>query len=385
MAGQKLIRRVVFQVAQETTVGQESAGPFTALLARSGSQIAVNGETVTRDVLRDTLSPRGHVVGMKDQQITMPLELRGAGLGGSNTLQVPELDALWLACSYARESGAYLAVTGASGDFTRGETVTNTTASNTAGTVADWDSVNGVLYLRALQTMPSAGDTLTGDTSAATADVTSADDAYVYRPDSPDVANMPALSCHYFLDGIRHKVLASRATATLDLTVGQIPAVNFTLTGTYVAPDDSPNPSVSYLQLVPEPVFGAKILLGSLDMTQVAVNALTLDLGNDVQWRDDIQAAAGHKEPLVVGRDPTGSIDPDVLDLATWNPYSEWEAGSLVAVGCGIGSAAGRRVRVVCPETQYTNLPYGDRNGIATYQLGFRATGTDDELMVIYS
>lgn len=49
-----------------------------------------------------------------------------------------------------------------------------------------------------------------------------------------------------------------------------------------------------------------------------------------------------------------------------------------------IGSAAGSRVRVVMPATQYTALPYGERNGIVTYQLGFQATGDDDEMVLIY-
>lgn len=378
----KLQRRTVFQVALESEYGVDPGGSYQALLAREGSEITVNGEQVTRDTLRNTLSPRGHVIGLKDQQITMPLELRGAGMD-NGSLNVPEIDKLLKASSMQREDAADIEITGVSGTFERGEQVTNDTATNTVGIVADF--TDGRLYIRDLQNMPSADDSLSGDESEATADVSATHDAYAYRPASPDPDDMQSVVARYFVDGIKHRVLGSRCTFSMEMTVGQIPSINFTMSGLYKRPEDDTNPSPTYLDLVPEPVFGANLTIGELDTSKVTVQELTLDLGNDIQWRDDIQAAAGRKASTIVDRDPTGSVNPEAVKLSDFDPYSDWEAGNRVAIAVGIGSAAGSRVRAVMPATQYTELPYGERNGIVTYQLGFRATGEDDEFILIYS
>ena len=380
----KLTRRTVFQIAPETTYGEDPNNDYTALLAREGSEITVNGEQVTRDTLRDTLSPRGHVIGLKDQQITMPLELRGAGMD-SGALNTPEIHSLLQASLMTQETGARIVLTGVSGTFERGEQVTNDTATNTVGTVADFDETNSVLFIRDLQNEPAASDSISGDASGASGEVDSTGDAYVYRPSSPDIADMPSVTAQYFRDGIRHRVLGARATFSLTMSVGQIPQISFTINGLYEKPTDQSNPSPSYLNLVPQPVFGANLTIGALDTSLVAVNELSMDLGNEIQWRDDIQAAAGRKAPVVTSRDPTGSIDPEATTLANFDPYADWEDGNSVAVAVGIGSDAGSRVRVVMPATQYTELPYAERNGILAYNLGFRATGTDDEMMLIYS
>lgn len=380
----KLDRRKVFDVILESSYGQDPGGTRQALLLREGANVRVNGEQVNRDTLRDTLSPRGHVIGLKDQQLTVPLELRGAGLDGG-VLNEPELKPLLRASAMAQEDGARLALSGITGTFERGETVTNDTAVNAVGTVADWDSVNSVLYIRDLQNMPSDTDSISGDTSSASATVDSSDEAYVYRPESPNPENQASVYGRFYVAGIRHRIAGARATFSADLTVGQIPTISFTLNGIYEKPADDPNPSQTYLSLTPQPVFGANLILGSLDTSLVTVNQITADIGNDLQWRDDVQAASGRDSAIVGDRDPTGSIDPEAVALSNFDPYTDWENSNEVAVAAGIGSTQGERVRLVMPKTQYTELPYGERNGIVTYNIGFRATGFDDELMLIYS
>lgn len=378
----KLTRRMVVEAVAESSYGVDPGSGYIGLLSKTGSEIKVGGETISRETLRDTLSPRGHVIGSKQTEITLPLELRGAGDAGSGSLNVPELDPLLKACSMAREDGVVIVMSGVSGAFTVGESVTNDTQVETVGVVADIDGTT--LFVRALANAPAASDSISGDSSSASATVSSVSNAYVYRPDSPDLVNMGSTSIHYYVDGIRHISKAARGTFSIDMTVGQIPGINFTMSGTYEPPTDTPNTSPNYLSLVPAPVFGASLKIGSLDMTQVAVGALTFDLGNDVQPRDDIQAPNGRLGYVVNGRDPTGSIDPEATTIANFDPYTDWSAGTLVPISAGIGNQFGNRVRVVMPTTQYTELPYGERNGIVTYQLGFRATGTDDEMMIIY-
>lgn len=380
----KLMRIVLFQTALESTFGEDPNGSYQALMPLDDSEVSVEGEQVTRNVLKSSMSNTGHVIGLKDQSITSSFELRGASVD-AGVLQIPEIDHLLKASCMKREDGSRLALTSVSGTFERGETVTNDTATNTVGTVADWDGDNNVLYIRDLQNEPSASDSVSGDTSSATGTVDTADDAYVYRPISPDVADMPSAVARYFLHGIRHRLLGSRCTFSINMNVGQNPTISFTINGLYEKPIDQSHPSVSYLQLNPQPVFGANLTIGSLDTSKVAVTQMTMDLGNQIEWRNDLQAAAGRRAPIIFDRDTTGSVDPEVLDLSGFDPYTDWENANEVAMAIGIGSEAGKRIRVVAQKTQYTELPYSERNGIATYNLGFRAIGEDDELFLIYS
>ena len=382
----KLIRKRAVDVVSESTYGTDPGSGRTILLPRSDLSLDVSGENVERDTLRDTLSNRGHVVTTKQQSLTLPLELRGAGLDGSDNLQVPEVDSLLKASLMQRSSGARIAVTNSSGTFERGESVTNSTQSNPVGTVADWDSVNSVLYIRDLSNMPSDSDSLTGDTSSATADVDGApDDAYVYRPASSSPSSQDSVYARYDLDGIIHELPGARATFDISMTTAEIPQINFTLSTLYTEPADGTAISGSFLELKPKPATGIEMIVGGLDMTKVTVNQLSMDLANSVGQEEDIQAADGYSAFIITDRDPTGSVDPSVLDISEFNPYTDWSAGNEVAVAGGVGSAAGERVRAVAPTTQYTELPYSSRSGLATRNIGFRMVGNDDEMMLIYS
>lgn len=381
----KLIRRRFVDVVSEASYGVDPGSGRTALLPYSDLALSIEGNPVVRDVIRNTFSPRGQVITDKMATMTLPLELRGAGDDGAGGINVPETDALLKACSMQREDGAHIVLTGVTGDFEIGETVTNDTVTGSVGTVADWDSVNSTLYIRALGTMPSASDSISGDTSSATGTVDSADDAYVYRPASQTPDSQDSVYARFDLDGLLHQIPGARGTFSISLSRSEIPRINFNLSGNYLKPTDGGPISGTALSLTPEPVLGANLRLGGLDMSTVAVNAVSLDLANDVQPRPDIQADDGYHSHMVVGRDPTGSIDPEVSSIAGFDPYTDWENANDVVVAAGIGSAQGTRIRVVCPKTQYTQLPYSERNGIATYDLGFRATGDDDEFMLIYS
>lgn len=380
----KLIRKRFVDVAIEATYGTDPAADRVALLPYSDLALNVEGNAVIRDVIRDTLSPRGHVITDRMQSMTLPLEFRGAGLTAS-ALNVPETDGLLKACAFARSAGAVITLTGVTGTFARGEIVNNTTASNAAGTVADWDAVNATLYLHTLTNAPAVGNVLAGVTSTAGGTVGTIADSYVYKPASPAPDAQGSVFMRFDLDGVLHTIGGARGTFSIDLTRSEIPRINFTMSGLYNAPTDDGPITGTILDLQPTAALGAKMIIGGLDMTEVAVNSLQIDMANDVQPRQDIQAADGFHSFIVTGRDPTGSVDPEVVDIADFDPYTDWSAGSTVAIAAGIGSTAGSRVRVVMPATQYTALPYSSRNGIATYDLGFRATGDDDEMMVIYS
>ena len=62
----------------------------------------------------------------------------------------------------------------------------------------------------------------------------------------PVSASFSSVTIHYNIDGVRHKVTGARGTFSINANVGEIPTIDFTMTGIYVAPDDSAQPTVTY-------------------------------------------------------------------------------------------------------------------------------------------
>lgn len=378
----KLTRRTTVLAATEATPGVDPGTGYQAILTREGTQINVQGEVVTRDALRDTLSPRGHVIGLKQVDLTIPVELRAGGLN-AGLLQAPEVDPLLLACALQQSAGSVITLTGVSGTFVLGETVTNATAEEAVGTVID--QAGNTLYVHALQNAPAEGDSLTGAISGASATVDSVADALVYRPVS-DPQAMQTAAVRYYLDGIRHLVLGARGTLSMNLQVGQIPELTFTVTGLYAGPIDDVPGAVSYSTVTPHPVFGAQVQLGDTDLSGISINAISFDLANTVTPDDDVQAETGRRGFDITARDPNGSIDPSVVKLADFNPWADWESATPRKIACAIGKKDGERIRFVAPRGIYREPSYQDRNGRAAYSLTFGATGSDagdDEVFLI--
>ena len=53
---------------------------------------------------------------------------------------------------------------------------------------------------------------------------------------APVSSSFSSVTIHYNIDGVRHKVTGARGTIELSADVGEIPVLNFTMQGIYVAP-----------------------------------------------------------------------------------------------------------------------------------------------------
>lgn len=75
-----LTRRTVILAKRETTYGTDPAmAPSADGVLAYDLDIDIKGEKLERPVLRDTLSPMPHVIGMKECNLTFKVELKGVG------------------------------------------------------------------------------------------------------------------------------------------------------------------------------------------------------------------------------------------------------------------------------------------------------------------
>ena len=103
-----LTRRTVLLVKRETTAGTDPAmAPSTDGLLAYDVDLDIKGEKLERPVLRDSLSPMPHVIGMKECSLTFKVELKG--IGATTSIGTWELDDLLSGCGF--NTGVYTGTT----------------------------------------------------------------------------------------------------------------------------------------------------------------------------------------------------------------------------------------------------------------------------------
>lgn len=207
-----------------------------------------------------------------------------------------------------------------------------------------------------------------------------------YAPTSaPASANYygPGKSCtiEVYIDGLKHLITGCLGTWSLPAEAGNYGLVEFSFMGLYAAPTDSSNPSATYLSTLPQPFVSAALTLQTL---AAVVSKLTVDFGVDVQERVDANSATSLLGFIIGGRDPKGTIDPEMTTVASHDFFGKLLASTEGVLTFKFGATAGNIVTFNMPKTQYMPPKYGDRNTIRTLDLplAFNQSSGDDELTI---
>jgi hypothetical protein len=371
----KLIRMSTILAKAEVSYGTDpTPGDANGILI-SEPTFNVNGSKVTRDYLRATISPIGHVVGEKSIGIDFETELKGSGTGGTAL----KAEALLLACGLGVTAVECVPISGGSGTFVVGETVTGGTSSKTG--VVQFRTANHII-LSASSGSLTSGETITGGTSGATATVGTNpmdQNGLLYKPVS---SSFGSCTIYYYLDGIRHIAVGCRGSLSLDFTVGQYPKMSFKMVGQYAAPsDNSVSGTAAFDTGLPPQVLGVDLNIGAFGAA--VAEKVSVDLGVKTSLSKNMQDVDGIGEVRISGRDPSGSVDPDVEALSTFNPWTIWDAGTKQAILVDVGSTYGNRVALYMKEAQFDNPKYRNSDGLAKYDIPFIPTGSDDEIKLL--
>ncbi len=374
----KLTRRTVILAKLETTYGVDAAPTgANAILCNSAVDVKPQGEVLKRDVLRDTLSPSGHVIGAKTIDFEFPVELKGGGLV-TLVVQAPEYDPLLQSCGMAKKTVVELTLSTIPSGLVAGSTVTDDTSSATGTVVYIMGLVVGLVNV-------TGGVFASGhkiNTNAATISAAPAT-VLTYAPVS-DPALVASCTVCFHKDGVLHKALGCRGSFDLNAPSGKYGTLKFTMHGLWADPVDQAAPSPQVSALVPPVCVGMGLAIGAY--TPVGISALSLNLAAEVAKRVDLNSSDGVTGMVIKGRNPTGSLDPEVDTLANFNPWTAWKSAATASISGRIGQNSGNSVVLLVPKAQYSEIKYGDRDGVALYTLGFACTidAGDDEFRLIY-
>ena len=459
-------------VAVEETVGGTLASGLTtaanAGFVLTDASATLDIEAVERNILRESLTPVKSSPGQQAAGLTLTTEIAGTSAGtfaAGYPLWGRLLEGCGMRVATARRI-AIGAITG--GPFQHGELLDASTAGSGAGRVI-FDTHNGSteIYYEVLGTTIGSGETLTGQSSGATATTssTTTNEGYAFMPVSNVVKQLtaaltsgtvykgsliegatsgsravvaedltaagalkfypvrggaftggetltiiyeptagsaagfavnatpaeqftefPSLSMRFIEDGQAITVAGARGSVSFNFEVNRPVTASFTFRGSLNSTDDQALiAGVSADAPASPPIWqGSAIgyagnetsaLADLADELEPCLTALSLDLGVTLSDRRCAAASTGLEEVLGTARAGTGSMDPEVTLEADIPWLSYLKNGTTTRLRVPVGSSDGNRFTFFMPGVQFTGQSYGDRDGIATYDLPFNLTG----------
>jgi len=206
----------------------------------------------------------------------------------------------------------------------------------------------------------------------------------VYTPVSA-TASLKSVTIYAFLAGRRHIISGCVGSVEIDLTAGQHGMLRFTMMGVYLTPTTVTAPTGTFDTPLPPVVLSANFTWNAI--TSLKVRRLQLNLQNQIAKRDSINAASGIAGFQVTDRTPIGSFDPEQEALGTYDPFTDWIAGTARALQATVGSAAGNRLIIDAPKATYRQVGHGDRNGLLIYEheIALGKNAGDDEITLTFN
>lgn len=199
-----------------------------------------------------------------------------------------------------------------------------------------------------------------------------------YNPNSL-IDSAESVTIYFYLDGLLHIASGCRGTFSLDAKAGEYGEISWDFTGIYAGPTDSANPVPTLNATIP-PRFVSGAF--ALDSYAAVIAALKISIGNAIGKRPSANAATGILQYIIKDRGVTGSIDPEVVSLATKSFWAMMASGAGVTFTGKFGATAGNICTITAPSVQLDDLKYGEREGILTYALPLNfvptAAGNDE-------
>lgn len=191
---------------------------------------------------------------------------------------------------------------------------------------------------------------------------------------APVSASFSSCTIVYNLDGVQHKLTGARGTVSMNCQLGQIPVLQFEMTGIYNAPTDTAAPAVTYSNQATPLIFKD----GNTSAFQFfsyagCLSSVSFNLANEIIYRELIGCT---KEILITDRKPAGDVVIEAPTIATKDYFSLALGTSTGNLTFLHGTTAGNRVTFTASQVDVTQPTYGDQDGIAILNLPYVALPT---------
>lgn len=393
-------------------------------------QFAPDITFLDRNNVRQTLSKDSPIAGRKLAKVTFTHEVRSNGNTAGTT--APRLGRLLEACGMVETARTLPATCIRKTQYGLTNVVTNSTFACTVGmtqpirrrlTITVTNATGPVCSITApaegnlpainmvTQTMTTAVAKAVVDTAAtAIATITptwvtapSLNDVffvdlepigYVYTPTSGAVES---LTLYLYLpddsgNSILHIMTGARGTWTMTAQGGNFATFQFSFTGSYVPVTGPTTPTgVVYetqkppqVELAGMKVFGAD----HVPVTTLKAAQYTLDIANDVQIREDVNAGDAYAGAMIVDRKPAMGMDPETVLESTFGFWANLVSAQSLEWSARVGTVRGNTVIFSSENINTNGLAYANRASIRTYDFKAACSAVssagDDELSITF-
>lgn len=217
-------------------------------------------------------------------------------------------------------------------------------------------------------TAPRYGPLLLACAMAAT---TVASTSVTYAPVSTAFSSV---TIAYNIDGVQHLLTGCRGTFTLSCQLGQLPVLQFEMTGIFNSPTDTAAPTVTYAQQATPLLFRDGSTSGfSFLGYSGCLMSVDFNMANTIVYRELIGCT---KEVLITDRRPAGTVVIEAPTIAQKNYFADAIANTTGSLTFTHGTTAGNRVVFTAGQADLTQPTYSDSDGIHMLNLPYVATPT---------
>lgn len=209
--------------------------------------------------------------------------------------------------------------------------------------------------------------------------------------------NFESCTIYWYDDGVLHKAVGVRGTASMKLTVGEKPVISFKFMGLHGGESAVTAPSTTLTAWqVPQIVIDANSGDLTLDATHVATTApaltagtpypsqgLTIDLGITTPF----QPLLGGETVPITDRQVTGAVKLDLTAAQEVSMLNDVRATTKHSIGLIHGTVANNKVMVFMPAAQFTEPTKEELNGqrLCGYKLRAVPVSGNDEIRIVTS
>ena len=205
------------------------------------------------------------------------------------------------------------------------------------------------------------------------------------RTEAPGT-NVKTATIAVYIDGIRKILAGAVGTFQLIMPTGRMAHIDWTFTGVWQPPTDTPLLSPTYPTAKP-----LRFASGSITYNGVAlkVESATLNIGNEVVMRECPTTAAGFISGLVTNRQPRLTANPESVLVATQDRFGQWLAADEEALAITINGPSDSNISISCPKAQIINVQESDRNRMVVddveWSLNKNAANNDQEVSITFN
>ena len=358
-----------------------------ALLVRSLDVTPIEADVVSRDLIRNYLGNSDQLLAQTRVSISFQVEMAGSGTAAT----APRFGSLLKACGMA-ETITAAAVTGSAvaggantitlaagasavNDFYNGMviSITSGTGNGHIGLITDYVGSTKVATVQA--------STATFVPAAASAYSIAANVGYL-----PVSTGFSSATIYFNNDGVLHKITGARGTFTLTTGVGEIPTIDFQLTGIYNAPTDTAAPTTTYSDQATPVIFkaGNTSAFSILNYT-ACLQSLSFNVANETVYRELVGCT---KEVMITNRAPAGECMIEAPTIAQKDFFTIANNDTTGTLTLLHGSTAGNRVTLLAPNVDIINPSYADQDGIQMLNIPYVAiptTAGNDEIKLTFT